>query len=89
MRDAQAYEKLVDRLAQKYENAILRTAISVIESIGTAPAEIAIDAASQEVFNELLDAPDWTSVEGADISGIARDAAERAWSQTRVWNEGA
>lgn len=81
-----AYEKLVDRLAQRYDDDLLAAAIAVVESKPDAYIEDAIEAARIHVFNDLTAQPEWQRVEAEDISDIAQDIADRAYSQVRAWS---
>lgn len=88
MKDVE-YEKFVDRLAQRVENQILSIAIAAVEAVEAngGDGDYARDEAKNAVEVYLFGCPAFERVEAVDISDLAYDTAERAWSQTRAWSE--
>jgi hypothetical protein len=88
-RNEVAYEKLVDRLAQKWENTILYEAVSAVQDVldanPEAPVDECVDAAKDAVEADLFGSTEWGRVEAVDISDIAYDAGHRAYATIRSW----
>jgi hypothetical protein len=92
----QDYERLVERLEQRWDNRLLEIAVAYIGrdvdiSIGrtadTLDPEEQRENARLAVEKTLFDHADWEPVKATDISDIAYEYAEKAWSQVQAWKE--
>ena len=85
----QAYERKVEVLEQRSDNQLLEIALSATEAYSTpeSSADEVVDQVKDAVEVWLFGSPDWEGVKATDISDIALDYANRAWSQTRTWKE--
>jgi hypothetical protein len=79
----QDYERMVERLEQRYDNGLLETAIAA--QCDGMDYDEACDASRNAIERLLFDSPHWEDVAATDISDIAYDYASRAWSQRKVW----
>jgi len=81
----QDYERHFALLEQRWDNRLLDIALATEGNLDDADAWT--DKARAAVFDALINDPDWERIEAVDISEIASDFAERAWSQQRTWNQ--
>lgn len=78
----QDYERFVERLVQRWDNRLLEIALSVPERES---AEEFVEESTDAVELALFHHGDWERVQAVDISDIAAEYAEKAWSQRRAW----
>jgi hypothetical protein len=86
----QDYERMVERLEQRYTDRLLETAIDVLDAYAPKfgdDTDSLLDEAKAAVEVIMFHSTDWEPVEATDISDIALDHVNRAWSQRRAWSE--
>lgn len=83
----QDYERVVDRLAQRFENDLLQTAVASLQTLPESMTdEEKIDETRERIEVRLFNDLAWEPVKATDISDIALDATERGWATIRAWN---